>query len=302
MSAAVTPASPVTPRRGLAVPKFRIPHLSGLGWVGFVFVAVFVLLAVVGPMIGVDPDERTGGALEAPSGAHWFGTDDLGRDVFARTAVGARLSLAVAVGSVVAGLLIAVPIGLLAGYRGGSKLDSALMRVMEALQALPVFVLALFVVGMTGTGSSEIGPFTLSPAAKVVILLAISFLPMFARVTRAATLVEVQGEYVDALRVVGVPKRQILFGELLPNVIPPVLVQAFLWIGIAVFAESALSFLGLGMQPPQASLGNLLSDATSSLMIGGWWLSVLPGLAILLVTIGVNLLGDEVERLVSGRN
>ncbi len=83
--------------------------------------------------------------------------------------------------------------------------------------------------------------------------------------------------------------------------IPPVLVQGFLWVGVAVFAESALSFLGLGMQPPQASLGNLLSDATSSLMIGGWWLSVLPGVAILLVTIGVNLLGDEVERLVQGR-
>ncbi|MFC6154899.1 ABC transporter permease [Nocardioides yefusunii] len=294
-------SAPAIPAAAPRVRRLQIPHLSGLGWVGVAFVAVFVLLAVVGPLIGVDPDERTGGALEAPSGAHWFGTDDLGRDVFARTAVGARLSLAVAVGSVAAGLLIAVPIGLLAGYRGGSKLDAVLMRVMEALQALPVFVLALFVVGMTGTGSSELGPFTFTPAVKVVILLAVSFLPLFARVTRAATLVEVQEEYVDALRVVGVPKRKILFGELLPNVLPPVLVQGFLWIGIAVFAESALSFLGLGMQPPQASLGNLLSDATSSLMIGGWWLSVLPGAAILFVTIGVNLLGDEVERLVSGR-
>ena len=297
-AAATAPGVPVPATRRL---RLRLPHLSALGWVGLAFVVVFCLLALVGPLVGVDPDERTGGALEAPSGAHWFGTDDLGRDVFARTAVGARLSLLVAIGSVVAGLLIAVPIGLLAGYRGGSKLDAALMRAMEALQALPVFVLALFVVGMTGTGASEVGPFTVSPALKVVVLLAVSFLPLFARVTRAATLVEVQQEYVDALRVVGVPRRQILFGELLPNVIPPVLVQGFLWVGVAVFAESALSFLGLGMQPPQASLGNLLSDATSSLMIGGWWLSVLPGVAILLVTIGVNLLGDEVERLVQGR-
>ena len=297
-AAATAPGVPVPATRRL---RLRLPHLSALGWVGLAFVVVFCLLALVGPLVGVDPDERTGGALEAPSGAHWFGTDDLGRDVFARTAVGSRLSLLVALGSVVAGLLIAVPIGLLAGYRGGSKLDAALMRVMEALQALPVFVLALFVVGMTGTGASEVGPFTVSPALKVVVLLAVSFLPLFARVTRAATLVEVQQEYVDALRVVGVPRRQILFGELLPNVIPPVLVQGFLWVGVAVFAESALSFLGLGMQPPQASLGNLLSDATSSLMIGGWWLSVLPGVAILLVTIGVNLLGDEVERLVQGR-
>lgn len=296
MSALVTPMQVARRPRSL-----RLPRLSALGWVGLAFVVAFCLLALVGPFVAVDPDARAGGPLEAPSGAHWFGTDDLGRDVFARTAVGARLSLFVAVGSVVGGLLVAVPIGLLAGYRGGTRLDDLLMRVMEALQALPVFVLALFVVGMTGTGSTELGPLTLTPQVKVVLLLALSFLPFFARVTRAATLVEVQQEYVDALRVVGVPRRQILFGELLPNVVPPVLVQGFLWVGIAVFAESALSFLGLGMQPPQASLGNLLSDATSTLMIGGWWLSVLPGLAILLVTIGINLLGDEVEGLLSGR-
>lgn len=298
MSALTTP---VTVARRPRTLRPRLPRLQPLGWVGLAFVMAFCLLALVGPFIAVDPDARTGGPLEAPSGAHWFGTDDLGRDVFARTAVGARLSLLVASGSVLAGLLVAVPIGLLAGYRGGGHLDNALMRVMEALAALPVFVLALFVVGMTGTGTSEVGPVTLTPEVKVIVLLAVSFLPFFARVTRAATLVEVQQEYVDALRVVGVPRRHIIFGELLPNVIPPVLVQGFLWVGIAVFAESALSFLGLGMQPPQASLGNLLSDATSSLMIGGWWLSVLPGAAILLVTIGINLLGDEVERLISGR-
>ncbi|WP_110240465.1 ABC transporter permease [Nocardioides gilvus] len=289
------------PRRLARLRLLKRPHLSGLGWVGLAFVIAFCLLALLGPLISLDPNERTGGALEAPGADHWFGTDDLGRDVFARTAVGARLSLFVALGSVIGGLVVAVPIGLLAGYRGGTRLDNVLMRIMEALQALPVFILALFVVGMTGTGSSEFGPLTLTPEIKVIALLAVSFLPFFARVTRAATLVEVQQEYVDALRVVGVPRRHILFGELLPNVIPPVLVQGFLWVGIAVFAESALSFLGLGMQPPQASLGNLLSDATNSLMIGGWWLSVLPGLAILLVTIGINLLGDEVERLLSGR-
>lgn len=298
MSALTTPVRIARRPRRL---RLRRPRLAPLGWVGLVLVLAFTLLALVGPLVAVDPNQRIGGALEAPSSAAWFGTDDLGRDVFARTAVGARLSLLVALGSVVTGLLVAVPIGLLAGYRGGSHLDNGLMRVMEALAALPVFVLALFVVGMTGTGTSQVGPVSLSPEVKVIALLAVSFLPFFARVTRAATLVEVQQEYVDALRVVGVPRRRIIFGELLPNVIPPVLVQGFLWVGIAVFAESALSFLGLGMQPPQASLGNLLSDATNSLMIGGWWLSVLPGAAILLVTIGINLLGDEVERLISGQ-
>ncbi|WP_194289030.1 MULTISPECIES: ABC transporter permease [unclassified Nocardioides] len=291
------PALTVSARR-----RPRLPRLSALGWIGLVLVLAFCALALLGPLFSLPPDERTGGALEAPSAAHWFGTDDLGRDLFARTAVGARLSLLVALGSVVAGLVVAVPIGLLAGYLGGTWVDDVLMRVMEALQALPIFVLALFVVGMIGTGPTDLGPVTLSAGVKVILLLALSFLPFFARVTRAATLVEVQEEYVAALRVVGVSRRRIMLGELLPNVLPPVLVQGFLWVGVAVFAESALSFLGLGVQPPQASLGNLLSDATSALMIGGWWLSVVPGLAILLVTIGINLLGDEVDRHLGGRH
>ncbi|WP_166140150.1 ABC transporter permease [Nocardioides ochotonae] len=294
------PALTVRARRRPRLP--RVPRLSALGWIGLVLVLAFCALALLGPLFSLPPDERTGGPLEAPSAAHWFGTDDLGRDLFARTAVGARLSLLVALGSVVAGLVVAVPIGLLAGYLGGTWVDDVLMRVMEALQALPVFVLALFVVGMIGTGPTDIGPVTLSAGVKVILLLALSFLPFFARVTRAATLVEVQEEYVAALRVVGVSRRRIMLGELLPNVLPPVLVQGFLWVGVAVFAESALSFLGLGVQPPQASLGNLLSDATSALMIGGWWLSVVPGLAILLVTIGINLLGDEVDRHLGGRH
>ncbi|MGA3487443.1 ABC transporter permease [Micromonosporaceae bacterium DT55] len=275
----------------------RAPRLSPLGWTGLVFVMAFALLAVVGPLIAVDPLARTGGPLEAPSGAHWFGTDNLGRDLFARTADGARLSLLVAIGSVLAGLLVAVPLGLLAGYHGGRWIDDAIMRTLEALQALPVFILALFILGMLGNGESQWGPVTVGPAAKVVLLLALSFLPYFARVARAATLVEVQEEYVNCLRVVGVPRWRIVTVELLPNVLPPVLVQAFLWVGIAIFSESALSFLGLGIQPPDPSLGNILSGATSYLMLGAWWFSIIPGLVILLVTIGINLLGDEVDRL-----
>ena len=283
-----------TATRTRARHRFR---LSPLGWSGLVFVLAFLVLALAGPLVSPDPLARTGGPLEAPSGAHWFGTDNLGRDLFARTAEGARLSLVVALGSVLAGLLLAVPLGLLAGYYGGRWIDDAIMRTLEALQALPIFILALFILGMLGTGESQWGPVTVGPATKVVLLLALSFLPYFARVSRAATLVEVQEEYVNGLRVVGVPRWRIVAVELLPNVLPPVLVQAFLWVGIAIFSESALSFLGLGIQPPDPSLGNILSGATSYLMLGAWWFSVIPGLVILLVTIGINLLGDEVDRL-----
>lgn len=276
--------------------------ISVLGWIGLAFVALFCALAILGPLMSGDPDARVGDALLAPSGQHWFGTDDLGRDLFTRTAVGSRLSLVVAVCSVLGGLLVAVPLGLLAGFNGGGWIDDAIMRVLEALQALPVFVLALFVIGMLGTGSTDVGPFTLGPGGKVVLLLAVSFLPYFARVTRAATLVEAQEEYVDALRVVGVPRWRVVLVELLPNVMPPVLVQGFLWVGIAIFSESALSFLGLGIQPPQASLGNILAAATSYLMLGAWWFSIIPGLVILLVTIGINLAGDEVDSRLGRRH
>ncbi|WP_256839441.1 ABC transporter permease [Ornithinimicrobium faecis] len=294
----MTALAPRVRRRGRRQGPRRV---SVLGQLGVLLTMLFIALAVVGPWVGVDPLARTGGPLEPPSAEHWFGTDNLGRDLFARTSAGARLSLFVAVCSVLVGLLVAVPLGLLAGFFGGRWVDDIIMRVMEAIQALPVFVFALFVLGMLGSGPSEIGPITLSPATKVVLLLALSFLPYFARVTRAATLVEVQEEYVDALRVVGVSRWRIVLVELLPNAMPPVLVQAFLWVGIAIFSESALSFLGLGINPPDPSLGNILSDATSYLMLGAWWFSVIPGLAILLVTIGINLAGDEVDRLLGRR-
>lgn len=293
-------AVPVSPKKRFSSRRWRRAELSPLGWVGLALVVIFLVLAIVVPFFTPDPTERFGGALEPPSGRSPFGTDNLGRDLLARVAAGARISLLVALGAVVLGLVIAVPLGLAAGFFGGTWVDEVIMRVMEALQALPVFVFALFVLGMLGTGATDVGPVTITTEVKVIVLLAISFLPMFARVARASTLVEMQQEYVDALRVIGLPRWRIVLEELLPNAMPPVLVQAFLWVGIAIFAESALSFLGLGLQPPAPSLGNVLADATNYLMLGAWWFSIIPGLVILLATVGINLLGDEVDRWLSG--
>ncbi len=279
------------PPRSPAV-RPRLPRLSALTWTGVVLLLLFLVLAVIGPMVAGDSTVRTGETLAAPGTAYLFGTDHLQRDLFARTAEGARVSLLVAVAGVGFGLVVAVPAGLVAGYFGGRWPDDVIMRVLEALQALPLFVFALFVIGVTGTGDSELGPLTLTSTAKVVLLLGVGFIPYFARVTRSATLVEVQEDYVDALRVLGVPRWRVIGGEILVNVLPPVLVQAFLWIGVAVFAESALSFLGLGIQPPQPSLGNILGDATGYMLLGAWWYSIIPGLVILVATIGFNLVGD----------
>ncbi|WP_157963694.1 ABC transporter permease [Actinocorallia populi] len=272
--------------------RLRPPRLSALTWTGLLLLLLFLLLALAGPMFAGDATSRTGETLAGPSAAHPFGTDHLQRDLFARTAEGARVSLLVAVAGVGFGLAVAVPAGLVAGYFGGRWPDDVIMRILEALQALPLFVFALFVIGITGTGDTELGFLTLTSTTKVVLLLGVGFIPYFARVTRSATLVEVQEDYVDSLRVIGVPRRRIIGGEILPNVLPPVLVQAFLWIGVAIFAESALSFLGLGIQPPQPSLGNILGDATSYMLLGAWWYSIIPGLVILVATIGFNLLGD----------
>ncbi len=274
---------------------------SALSWIGLVLIFIFLALAIVGPLVTGDPSVRVGGRLEPPSAEFWFGTDNLARDLLARSASGALVSLQVGFASVLLGLLIAVPLGIVSGYYGGRWVDDLIQRVLDTLQALPLFVFALFVLGMLGTGESKIGFITLSPTTKVVLLLAVSFLPSFARVTRSATLVEVEQEYVAGLRVLGVPRHRIVLRELLPNVVPPVLVQGFLWVGIAIFAESALSFLGLGIQPPQASLGSILSDATGYLMVGAWWYSVIPGAIIMLVTVGINLVGDGVANLMDRR-
>ena len=286
-------ATVAAPRRGPASVRNRRLPGGALAWLGGGMLLIFLVLAVVLPFVLGSPTARVGLPLQGPSAAHPFGTDHLGRDLLTRTAAGARISLLVSVASVALGMILAVPAGMLAGYYGGKWVDEVVMRVLDALQAMPLFVLALFVLGMLGTTTSQIGPFSVGPATKVVVLLGVSFVPYFARVARAAALVEVQEDYVDGLRVIGVPQRKIVFGELLPNVLPPVLVQAFLWIGVAIFAEAALSFLGLGIQPPEPSLGNILGDATSYLVLGAWWYSIIPGLVILLATVGVNLLGDS---------
>jgi len=272
----------------------RIP-MTPLTITGIVLIVLFIAFAVFVPIVGADPLAQSGSGTASPTLGHLFGTDALGRDVMARTAAGARLSLFVAVASVVLGVLIALPLGMLAGYLGGKYVDDAIMRAFEVIQALPLFVFALFVLGLSGSQPIHIGPITIGMGAKVVLLLGIAFMPYFARVARSATLVEVEEDYVGALQVVGVPRRRIILGEILVNVLPPVLVQAFLWVAIAIFAEAALGFLGLGIQPPTPTLGNVLFEGSSAALRGEWWQSVLPGLVMIAAMVGFNLLGDALN-------
>ena len=294
------PHRPRTFGRSLSLAVRTLNH-NWLTRVGAVLGFAYILFALAGPVLTPDPLQQSNDILQGPNGTYLFGTDQLGRDMLARAAAGARVSLLVAIASVIVGLLLAVPAGMLAGFRGGTLLDEIIMRSVDVLLALPLFVLGMFVLGVFGTGDTQIGFLTVPAAWKVVVLIAIAATPFFARVSRAATLTEVEEDYVDALRVVGVPRRVILSREILVNVLPPVLVQAFLWIAIAIFAEAALSFLGLGIQAPQPTLGNILFDATSYMFAGAWWFSVLPGLVLLMATVAFNLVGDGLNDLLDPR-
>ena len=291
---------PRTIRRSMSL-LLQALNQNWLTRIGAVLGFAYLLFALLGPILTADPLQQSYDILQGPNATYLFGTDQLGRDMLARAAAGARVSLLVAIASVIVGLVLAVPAGMLAGFRGGTLLDEIIMRSVDVLLALPLFVLGMFVLGVFGTGDTEIGFLTVPAAWKVVVLIAIAATPFFARVARAATLTEVEEDYVDALRVVGVPRRVILSREILVNVLPPVLVQAFLWIAIAIFAEAALSFLGLGIQVPQPTLGNILFDATSYMFAGAWWFSVLPGLVLLMATVSFNLVGDGLNDLLDPR-
>lgn len=268
-------------------------------WLGVVLVVIFILLATVGQLFG-DPYQLVTESADAPSLQHWFGTDHLGRDLFARVSLGAWTSLYISLASVTIGVSLAVPLGMLAGYHHGGRLDGVIMRGLETVQALPMFVFVMFILSLAGTGNIDIGPFSFGMKARLIVCLGIAFVPYFARIARGSTLVEIQEDYVTGLQVVGVKRREILMSEISVNVMPAVLVQAFLATAIAIFAEGGLSFLGLGVSPPHPTLGNLIAEAGAQILEGYWWYSLLPGVVMVIGILGFNLLGDALNDSVLG--
>lgn len=287
-------AAPQAParRRG-----FRLRGFAA--WAGLVCVAVYLLIATVGQLHG-SPDLLDAPGAEPPSATYWFGTDNLGRDVFARTAAGAWNSLVISTGTVVLALLASVPLGMYAGYHHGGRIDNVVMRALETIQALPMFIFVMFVLSLTGTGDISLGPVDLGVRSKLIFCLALGFVPFFARVVRAATLTEMQNDYVPMLQIVGVGRARIMASEILVNIVPPVMVQACLAMAIAIFAEGGLSFLGFGMPPPAPTLGNLIADAASQILEGYWWYALLPGTVMVIGILGFNLLGDATTDYLMG--
>ncbi|OBG12172.1 ABC transporter permease [Mycolicibacterium celeriflavum] len=218
-------------------------------------------------------------ALQPPSGTHWFGTDELGRDVFSRVLVATQSSMRVAVVSVAFAVVVGVAVGVVSGYRGG-WLDTVFMRVVDVMFAFPVLLLALAVVAILGPGVTT-----------TILAIGIVYTPIFARVARASTMSVRVEPFVSVSRSMGTGHLYILGRHILPNIAGPLVVQTSLSLAFAILSEAALSFLGLGIQPPQPSLGRMIFDSQGFVTMA-WWMAVFPGAAIFVAVLAFNLLGD----------
>lgn len=278
MSATVAPLERgESPARRAARRFFR----HKLAVFGLVVVAVFVLAALLAPLIApYDPIETSWTRIRRPpSELHWLGTDENGRDVLSRLIWGARASLAAGVISVLGAVLIGVPIGLLAGLAGG-WVDAAISRVADAMLSVPFLILAIALAAFLGPALEN-----------AMIAIAVTASPVFVRLARGMALDAKSTDWFEASRALGNPPWRSALLHVLPNITPPLLVQATLAIAEAIIAEAALSFLGLGQQPPAPSWGSMLNSA-QRFLDNAPWLAIAPGVAIFMVVLAFNLVGD----------
>jgi peptide/nickel transport system permease protein len=258
---------------------------------GLFVIALLVALALLAPLISpYDPSLQTWSAVrKAPSALHWFGTDDVGRDVLARAIYGARASLMAGIISVAIAIALGVPAGLIAGYVGGF-VDALFGRITDAMLACPFLILAIALAAFLGPSLGN-----------AMIAIGITTTPIFVRLTRAQVMAVKVEDYVEAARAVGNPHWRIALVHILPNILPALLVQATLSLAAAIIAEAALSFLGLGQQPPAPSWGSML-NAAQRFLVNAPWMAVWPGLAIFLAVLSFNLVGDGLRDALDPRS
>ena len=261
----------------------RLPGNRNLQ-VGAILLLAVVAVAILVPVLSPDGANQINpsATLAGPSSSHLLGTDDLGRDLLTRLAAGYRISLEVALGSVALACLAGVPLGLWAAV-GSPLADNMIMRTLDVLMAFPALLLAIVVVAVLGAGTGVL-----------VLAIAIVYAPVVARVMRASALATSKEAYVEAVRARGASSARILWRHILPNSLGPVIVQASILMAIAILIEAALSFIGLGVQPPTASLGLMLSDGRD-FMASSPWVVADPGVAILIVVLGFTLVGDGLQ-------
>ena len=267
----------------LALPRTRWQRRMrryGLAWLGGGIVLAWFLIAALAPWISPYPPDAvdvTRRLLE-PSAAHWLGTDILGRDVFSRLLHGARISLLAGFTVVLLGAAIGTAVGILAAWLRGWG-EEALMRFTDLVLCFPPIILALALAAAMGIGTTN-----------TIIAMLVVWWPKYARLARSLALVQRSQEYVEAATVLGLPQKRILFRHVLPNTFGPIAVLCTLDLGIAILTFAGLSFLGLGVVPPTAEWGSMVSEGRE--LVEQWWVATFPGLAILTVVIGFNFLGD----------
>ncbi len=265
--------------------RYRLVRNPG-AVIGALFVSVFVTVAIFAPLIApYDPKEQNldllkNGQPVGPSPGHWFGIDLLGRDEFSRIVYGARYSLLIGVVSVTIGLSIGLVLGATAGYFGGAP-DSLIMRCMDVMLAIPGLLFAIGIVAALQPGLWQ-----------VMLAVGVVNIPIFARLLRGSVLAQKENDFVLAARSVGVPRRKILFGHILPNAVSPLIVQGTLAMATAIIDVAALGFLGLGPQDPATpEWGTMLANVNDYLVTAPF-LAIIPGVAIIIAVIGFNLIGD----------
>ncbi len=296
MSGMIDDAAAVEPPLGLVPTEAKIARREMLGQlarsktflIGNLLVGFWAFWALVGARLTPDdPLEQSDQILQAPSSAHWFGTDQLGRDVLSRVLAGATDTLSVAPLATIFGIVAGTMVGLVTGFFGG-LVDEAISRIVDAVLALPLIVIA--VVAIVALGSSK---------ATLIAVIGVVFTPIVARTVRATVLGERQLDYVQAARLRGERSPYIMFSEILPNIMGPIVVEATVRLGYAIFAIAGLTFLGFGVQPPSPDWSLQISENYFLLSSGTYWWTVLfPCLAIATLVIGVNLVADGLQQVV----
>jgi peptide/nickel transport system permease protein len=288
MSTATTSALPL-PRAARTRLDLRAIGRSPLSVAGAGLVVGFVLMAVLAPVLAPHaPDDPVGKRLTAPQRAYPMGTDEFGRDILSRIIFGGRISLWVGVVAVGIGLVGGASVGLVSGYVGG-RLDLFLMRVVDVMFSIPPIILAITLTGVLGPGLTN-----------ATVAIGLVYLPTFARVARGPVLAVVGREYIEAARAAGGGATRVLSRHVLPNVMAPLIVQTTLALSTAILAEATLSFLGLGIQPPEPSWGTMLGTGRKYMELAPW-VAIFPGAAVMLLVLGFNLLGDGLRDVLDPR-
>ncbi|MGJ8531477.1 MAG: ABC transporter permease [Alphaproteobacteria bacterium] len=257
----------------------------------FCMFALIILAAVFGPsLVPYDPlATNAANALQAPSLAHWFGTDSVGRDVFSRVIVATRLDLSISVAAVALSFVVGSVLGSIAGYWGG-WLDAVLNRVLDTIMAFPLFVLAMGIVAALG-----------NTIENIIYATAIINVPFYARLVRAEVNIRRDSGFARAAKLSGNSDIRVLAMHIFPNALPPMMVQVSLNLGWAILNAAGLSFIGLGVRPPTAEWGIMVAEGANFIVSGEWWLAVFPGLTLMIAVFTFNLLGDGLRDIVDPR-